>query len=316
MTIRILLDTLVTGLPLVPAVLAIYLVFRIRDDFDLTVDGSLALGGAVTAVTVVAGWPPLAALAVAVLVAAAMGAVTAGLHFAFRIPVLLAGLVMSIGLFSVTLHVLGQPTVGVDFTDTLFAPFLDLPSRTADTATSATLAAIVVLAVGAVALFLRTEIGLALRATGVNAVMARSHGVNDRRLLVVSLILANGLAGLSGALVVQTQGFADVNMGTGTFVAGIGAVLLGELLVRPTGSRILRIALCVVVGALCYRLILVGALRLGLPAADLRGATAVTLLAAVAAQRWGRPLFGRIGRALPSRLPARSRDRAPSAEGI
>jgi putative ABC transport system permease protein len=145
--------------------------------------------------------------------------------------------------------------------------------------------------------------------------MARSQGVDDRRLLVLSLMLANGLTALSGALVVQIQGFADVNMGTGTFVAGVGAVLLGELLLRPAGSKLLRITLCVLAGTLLYRFVLVAALRLGLPAADLRGATALTLLAAVAAQRWGRPFTEpvRLVRAALSRSPAATR--APQASG-
>jgi putative ABC transport system permease protein len=276
---RLVLDTLVTGLPLVIVFLGIHTVFRLRSDFDLTVEGSFALGGAATAVALVAGASPVAALAIGTAAAAAAGVATAALHLTLRVPVLLAGLVMSIGLFSVTLHVLGVPTVSLLAADSLFG-------RSPDGTVAIVLGVIVAVVLACYALFLRTEIGLALRASGVNARMARSQGVDDRAMMTLALVVANGLAGFGAGLVVQTQAFADVNMGIGTFVAGVGAILLGELIVRPSGSAILRIVACVLVGALVYRLILVGALRVGLPAADLKGVTALTLIIAVAAHRY------------------------------
>jgi putative ABC transport system permease protein len=124
--------------------------------------------------------------------------------------------------------------------------------------------------------------------------MARSQGVNEKAALALALFLANGLAAFGAGLLIQTQGFADVNMGVGTVIAGVGAVLLGELFLRPSGSRVARIVLCVLLGTLAYRLVLVAALRAGLPAGDLRGVTALTLIAAVAAQRaFGGLLRGR-----------------------
>lgn len=294
---RILVDTLVTGLPLVPVFLGIYVVFRVRADFDLTVEGSFALGGAATAVAAVAGLSPIPALMAGALAGGVAGLATAGLHLWLRVPVLLAGLVMSIGLFSVTLHVLGTPTVSLLLADTLANQW------TSDAAISVILGLVVLATLGGFALLMRTEIGLALRASGVNAGMARSHGVNDLGLMALALFLANAMAGFGAGLLVQTQGYSDVNMGVGIFVSGVGAVLLGELLLRPTGSRVLRIVLCVLVGALLYRLILVGALRIGLPAGDLRGVTALTLILAVAAERY---LGGALRRIRPGDfLPAR-----------
>ncbi|WP_163553719.1 ABC transporter permease [Candidatus Frankia alpina] len=283
---QILLDMLVTGLPLVPVFLGIYTVFRLRADFDLTVEGSFVLGGAVCALTLVHGWPSWLALLAGTAGAAAAGGVTALIHLLLRVPVLLAGLVMSIGLFSVNLHVLDTPTLSLGTVGTLFSGFGSLSGRQADLATSGVMAGVVAAVLVAFGLFLRTELGLALRATGVNARMARSQGVNDRRLTVLALVLANGLAGLGASLAVQYQGYADVNMGGGTFVAGVGAVLLGELFVRPSGSKLVRIVGCVLVGTLAYRLVLVTALRVGLPAGDLRGVTALTLLVAIAAERY------------------------------
>jgi putative tryptophan/tyrosine transport system permease protein len=276
---RLLLDTLVTGLPLVVVFLGIHTVFRLRSDFDLTVEGSFALGGAATAVSLVAGTGPVLAVLAGTCAGALAGLVTAALHLVLKVPVLLAGLMMSIGLFSVTLHVLGVPTVSLLGAGTLFG-------RSGDVATSVLLAAIVAAVLALYGLFLRTEIGLALRASGANPQMARSQGVDGRAMTVLALVLANGLAGFGAALVVQTQGYADVNMGIGTFVAGVGAILLGELITHPDGSAILRILACVLVGTLVYRLILTGALRIGLPAADLKGVTALTLVIAAAAHRY------------------------------
>jgi len=283
---HLVLDMLVTGLPLVAVFLGIYTVFRIRADFDLTVEGSFVTGGAVCAVTIVQGGPAWLALLAGTAAAGTTGLVTAALHLLLKVPVLLAGLIMSIGLFTVNLGIMKQPTVSLGLDSTLFSRFQSLPAEQGDSAVAGVMGTIVLVVLIAFGLFLRTELGLALRATGVNSRMARSHGVNERAITVLALVLANALAGLGAALVVQYQGYADVNMGVGTFVAGVGAVLLGELLVRPTGSTLIRILLCVLIGTLAYRLILVGALRAGLPADDLKGITALTLVVAIAAERY------------------------------
>ena len=279
------LDVLVTGLPMVPVFLGLYTVFRLREDLDLTIDGSFALGGAVCGVALVDGVHPVIALVAGALAGGVAGLVTASVHLSLRIPVLLAGLVMSIGLFSVTLRVMGSPTLGLLGTDTLYSWAASGPGRDLDVWMSTILSGVIALLLASYALFLRTEIGLALRASGANAPMARSHGVNEKAVLALALFLANALAAFGAGLLVQTQGFADVNMGVGTVIAGVGAVLLGELFLRPSGLRVARIVLCVLLGTLAYRLVLVGALRAGLPAGDLRGVTALTLITAVTAQR-------------------------------
>ncbi len=305
---QLILDTLVTGMPLVTSVIGIWMIFRLREDFDLTVDASFATGGAVTAALLVKGSGVVPAMLVAIAACGAMGLMTAGLHLLLRVPVLLAGVAMSIGFYSVDLAIMGTPSVSLADGGTLFSGFANLSPDQADLATIGVLSAFVLTVLVGLGLFLRTEIGLALRASGVNARMARSQGVNVRVLLCFSLVVANGLAGLSGCLVVQSDGFADVNMGTGTLIAGIGAVLLGELILRPTGSKLLRTMLALLVGALAYRFILVGALRLGLPATDLQAVTALTLVTAIAAERYGRPLLSLLRRRIttigpPSRAP-------------
>ena len=290
---RLLFDTLITGLPLVLTVLGIYVVFRLRSDFDLTIDASFTMGGSVLTVLVAHDLPAWPALLVAMLAGGVMGLITTLLHLTLRIPVILAGLVMSIGFYSIALRVLGRPSLSLAGYSNILDPARSVTGRTAaDLVTVGILAAVVLVVLAAVGILLRTEIGLALRATGINPVMARSHGVNDRAMVALSLFLANALAGLSGALVVQNQRFVDVNMGVGTLIAGIGAVLLGDLLLRPAGSKVLRILLAVLVGSLLYRFILVGALRLGVPATDLKGVTALILVAALIAERFLRPFLG------------------------
>lgn len=316
---NILIDTLVTGLPLAPVFLGVYLVLRIREDFDLTVEGSFALGGAVTAISIVNGVPAWVALALGVASGSLAGLATALLNLVLHIPVIMAGLVMTMALFTVTLRVLGMPSASLIGAGTIFTPVAPEPGRAADLGTIAMLAALVATVFALFALFLKTDLGLALRASGVNARMVRSQGVNDRGLLVLSLMVSNGLSALGGGLLAQVQGFADVGMGAGIFVAGVGGVLLGVLLVNPSGSHVIRIVLAVLVGCLLYRLVLVSALRFGLPAGDLKGITALTLVVAVAAQAYlvpalerYRSLLRRGGHAAPGSPDAPAMNQKPA----
>ena len=288
------LDTLVTGLPMITGIAGIYLLFRILNDFDLTVDGSFAMGGAVSAVAALAGVPAVAAVVLGVAAGAVAGLITSGLHIALKIPVLLSGLVMSMALFSINLRIMKVPTLSLLGDSGMFAPFADLDQPASDLAVSATLLAIDGVVLGLLLLFLRTEIGLAVRATGVNPVMAAAQGISRTVVVAIALAIANGLTGLAGALTVQVQGFVDVNAGTGTLIAGAGAVLLGELLLRPTASKVGRAMIAILVGGLLYRLIIVLALRLGLAATDLKLITAVTLILAVGAQLAGRGISARL----------------------
>jgi putative ABC transport system permease protein len=290
-------DTLITGLPLVPLVLGIYLVLRIREDFDLTVEGSFTIGGAVAAALLVNGQPVAVALALAILAGAGAGLITTAVHVGLGVPIILAGLVTTIGLYSIDLRVMETPSIALTSATTLFSGFDGLSPAERDWAIIGVLALIGVIVLAGVGLFLRTEIGLALRVSGANTRLVRSQGVNERFLIALNLLLANALCGLSGALLVQGQGFADVNMGAGVLVAGLGALLLGELVTRPSGSRILRGLAAVLVGAVLYRLVLTIAINAGLPPTDLKLATALTLIAAFALHR----AMSWAGRARPRR---------------
>ncbi len=281
----LLLDTLVTGLPYVLPYLGVFTVFRLLDRIDLTIDASFTLGAGVSAALLVAGTPAPVTFAAAVAAGAVAGLVTTILHLVLRVPVLLAGIVMWIGLYSVNLRIMGRPTVALGSTSTIYAPFDDLGRVGRDLRVIGVLVIVVTIVLVGVGAFLRTESGLALRATGVNTPMARSQGVDDRTATAFGLAGANALAALGGALVAQGQGFAEINMGTGILIAGVAAVLLGELLAGPSGSRVARGLIGVLVGALLYRLVLLWALRLGLPASDLRLVTAVTMALALLLQR-------------------------------
>jgi|HubBroStandDraft_1064217.scaffolds.fasta_scaffold100696_2 putative ABC transport system permease protein len=278
-------DTLVTGLPLVPAFMGIYLVFVIRSDFDLTVEASFTLGGAVSSVLLQHAVPVAVAMIAGVLLAGLAGLCTTLLHIGLRIPVILAGLVMATGLYSVNLHIMGQPTISLLGYPTLFSRFQTLSLMRYDLVTSLITAAVLSVVLALVGIFLLSDIGLALRCAGVNGSFARSQGVNTHLTTALALCSANALAGLSGALAVQQQGFADVDMGTGVLLAGIGAVLLGQFLLRPSGSNVLKAIVSVIVGTLVYRLVLAIALRVGLQATDLNAVTALILVACFALRR-------------------------------
>jgi len=301
--VKILLDTLVTGLPTVPVFVGIYLLFRVLNEFDLTVEGSFTLGGATAAVLILAGFPAPAALAVAVAAGALAGVTTSFLHFTIGMPIMLGGLLMSLALFSINLRIMGQPSLSLLDAPTLFAPFRGLSPVQRDLSTIGALAAVIGLALVALVLYLRTDAGLAMRASGMNQLMARAQGVDPRRVTTVGLALSNGLAALGGSLMVQNQGFVEVNMGAGNLVAGAGALILGELLFRPSLSRIGKAIAAVAVGSIVYRAVLVFALRAGLPATDLKLVTALTLVLAFLAQSLGKKVFGRT-RALILSTPA------------
>ncbi len=273
--------------------LGVYLSFRVLDFPDLTVDGSFPLGAAVTAVLLVAGINPWVATLAGVLAGALAGFVTAFVSVRFGVLHLLASILTMIALFSINLRVMGRPNVALLNEQTVLTPWLG--GAVADEYVRPLFLAVVVLAaVALVALFLRSEIGLAMRATGANARMARAQGVRTGVQVVIGVMVSNGLVGLAGALFAQTNGFADVTSGVGTIVVGLAAVIVGETLVP--GRRIAWALLGCVVGAVIYRLAVQTALSidfLGLEASDLNLATALLVLVALVLPRLRHKVRGR-----------------------
>ena len=236
-------------------VLGVYITYKILDIADLTVDGSFALGGCVCATLVVThGVNPFIALLIATAAGVLAGAVTGFLHTVFEIPAILAGILTQISLWSINLRIMGKSNIPLLKTGTIFSGLVDATGM--KTSLASGLIGLVI--AGAVIFllywFFGTEIGSALRATGNNEDMIRALGVNTKMTKMIALMMANGLVGLSGALVCQSQKYADIGMGTGAIVIGLAAIVIGDVLmgkVRNFAGRLIS----AVVGSIVYFLI-------------------------------------------------------------
>lgn len=261
--------------------IGVYLTFRVLGFPDLTVDGSFTLGAAVTAVLIVSGVNPFLATLAALGAGLCAGMATSLLNTKLRIPALLAGILVMVALYSINLRVMGGANVSLLREVTIFdqvSEFLGVSTRIAYQLVVAGVLAVIVFFI--LNWFLRTEIGLALRATGDNEQMVRGFGVNTDMTTILGVAIANGLVALGGAVVAQGQGFADVGMGIGMIVMGLAAVIIGEALFRPKG--VARLLLAVLGGTFIYRLVISVALRLGMAPGDLKLITAVLVIIALA----------------------------------
>ena len=209
--------------------LGVLISFRILDFPDLTADGSFPLGGAVAGVAIVAGLNPWLACAFGMMAGMMAGMMTAWLHVKLGILHLLAGILMMTALYSVNLRIMNAPNLPLLGQPTVFTPFVD--GGNGFWVRVAVVAGVVLLVKLALDWFFSTETGLAMRATGSNLRMAQAQGINTPWVIILGMAISNGLIALSGALFVQTQGFADVSMGIGTIVIGLAAVIIGEAVI-------------------------------------------------------------------------------------
>jgi putative ABC transport system permease protein len=270
-----------TGLIYGLVAFGIYLSFRVLDFPDLTVDGSFPLGAAVAAALILDGWNPWLATGCAALAGMGAGAVTALLNVKLNILNLLASILTMIALYSVNLRIMGRPNLALLQEETVLTPWYDLGLQFHQV--PVLLFSIVAL-VSLVLLwrFMKSETGLAMRATGANPRMARAQGIATGGMIVLGVALSNGLVGLAGALFAQSQGAADFTMGVGVIVIGLASLIGGEAVVTP--STVLRALIACVVGAIIYRLAIALALNadfLGLKAQDLNLITAVLVTLAI-----------------------------------
>ena len=270
-----------TGLIYGLVAFGIYLSFRVLDFPDLTVDGSFPLGAAVAAVLILDGWNPWLATGCAALAGMGAGAVTALLNVKLNILNLLASILTMIALYSVNLRIMGRPNIAMLQEETVLTPWYDLGLQFHQVPV---LLFTIVTIVSLVLLwrFMKSETGLAMRATGANARMARAQGIATGGMIVLGVALSNGLVGLAGALFAQSQCAADVTMGVGVIVIGLASLIGGEAVVTP--STVLRALIACVVGAVIYRLAIAFALNadvLGLKAQDLNLITAVLVTLAI-----------------------------------
>jgi len=262
--------------------IGVYLTLRVLAFPDLTVDGSYTLGGAVAAVLIVAGVNPFLASLAAIGAGFCAGLLTGILNTKLRIPALLAGILMMVALYSINLRIMSGANVSLLREVTSFDIIANLFGMRGGSITVSIILALAIAVVVFFALnwFLRTEIGLSLRATGDNEQMVRSLGGDTDKNVLLGCAVSNGLVALAGAIVAQGQGFADVGMGIGMIVMGLASVIIGEALLRPKGVAWLLVA--AVGGAFVYRLFITVALRMGMAPGDLKLITAVLVVIALA----------------------------------
>ncbi|RFB70961.1 MULTISPECIES: ABC transporter permease [unclassified Herbaspirillum] len=281
MSLYTLLGALEIGLIFSLVALGVLISFRILTFPDLTVDGSFPLGGAVAATMIAAGYNPFLATGVAILAGALAGFTTAWLNVRLKIMDLLASILMMIALYSINLRVMGKPNVPLINEPTIFS--ILLPDWMPDYVERPLVLLVVVIAAKLLLdWFFSSEIGLALRATGANARMARAQGIATGRATLAGMALANALVALGGALFAQTQGGADISMGIGTIVIGLAAVIIGENILPA--RRLVLTTLAVILGAILYRFFIALALNsdfIGLQAQDLNLVTAVLVMLAL-----------------------------------
>lgn len=257
--------------------IGVYLTFRVLDIADLTVEGSFPLGAATAATLIVAGSHPLVAILAACVTGMLAGVVTGILCTKFKIPALLAGILTMIALYSVNLRIMGKANLPLLQQDTIFTIWnLGMDK----TMTTLAIGAVIVLVVALLNYwFFGTELGTAVRATGFNPHMIRANGINTDNMIVLGLLLSNGLVAISGALVAQNNGFADVGMGVGTIVIGLASVIIGEVLF---GTRSFKNCLIsVILGSIVYRAVIAIVLQMGMPPNDLKLFTAILVALAL-----------------------------------
>lgn len=258
-----LIGTIEQGLIFAIMALGLYISYKILDFPDLTVDGSFPMGAAIAASLIVKGIHPVLALMGAFVGGALAGFVTGFIHVKYKITNLLAGIIVMTGLYSVNLRIMGRSNIPLFGVDHLFS---------GKNAITVILILIVVCKLF-IDFLMRTKFGFALRALGDNETLVISLGLNEKTLKIQGLMLANGLVALSGGILAQYQGFADVGMGTGTIVTGLASIIIGESVLKR--GRMLNLTTIVIAGSIVYRLIITGALQIGFNASDLKLITAV-----------------------------------------
>lgn len=267
--------TLLQGAIYAFVALGIMIPFRLLSFPDLTAEGSFPLGASVTAAILAAGADPVSATALAIAAGFMAGATTAMIHRIFRLNTLLCGILVVTMLYSIDIRIMGKPNIPMFTYDDLFSIFLGGWSRFLS-ARIAFVTSIVLICTGALYGFLRTEMGLALRAVGASQSMARAQGLSISYYVVLGIGIAGALSALGGSILAQNQSFADVNMGFGVLVNGLASLIVGEQLIgRQTLARQLAAPL---VGAVVYYQVVSFALALGMQPSDLKLLTGLFVL--------------------------------------
>ena len=273
--------------------IGVYITYKILDMADLSVDGTMATGGAVCVIMMTHGYSVWVALLCAVLAGVLAGLVTGVFHTLMGIPVILAGILTQLGLYSINLRILGigtsagtasNLTISVDRYNLL----MSLRHVREIALNNPIVVGVIFVAalIGVMYWFFGTELGCSLRATGANQNMSRAQGINTSLNKVLGLMISNGIVALSSALLCQYQGFADVNMGRGAIVIGLAAVIIGDVIFGKLFTNFALKLLAVAFGAIIYYLVIQVVLWLGLNSSDLKLLSALIVAVFLAAPYW------------------------------
>ena len=262
--------------------LGVYFTFRILNVADMTVDGSFATGGAITAVLICKGMNPVLTLLFVFIAGTICGLITGFMNTKLKINILLASILTQIALYSINIRIMGKANTPLLGNPTMMAQLKTFLGGKITTTTCSLLIGFVVIAIiiAVCYWFFGTEYGSAIRATGSNENMVRALGVNTDTTKIIGLMLANGMVSVSGALVAQSQGYADVGMGTGAIVIGLASIIIGEVIF---GSHFgfWYTLISVVFGSIIYRIVIAIVLQLGLKSTDLKLLTALIVAIAL-----------------------------------
>ena len=262
--------------------IGIHITYRILNISDLTSESAFALGGALVATCIVNGIPPLLATLIATLGGSLAGFVTGFLHTKLNIPSLLAGILSMTGLYSINLRIMGKANIPLNMDATLLTNAADLLGFARDRDATIVLGILVaIIIVLGLIWFFNTEFGFSIIATGSNDQMIRANGVNSNVTIIAGLMLSNGLIALSGALVSQYNGYADVGQGIGAIVVGLASVIIGEVIFKNKNFFITLIG--IIIGSIIYRLIVALVINTDfISANDMRLFTAIIVAIAIA----------------------------------
>lgn len=266
--------------------IGVYITYKILDIADLTVDGSFTTGAAVLVVCVTRyNIPVLPALLISFVVGCLAGLATGVFHTKFGIPAILAGILTQFSLYSINLRIMQKANLPLNVRK--YSVLLSSFNVNKAFLMSLLFAAIVI---AILYLFFGTELGMSLRATGCNANMSRANGINTERNKVLGLMLSNGIVAVSGGLITQYQGFADINMGRGAIVIGLAAVIIGEVLFGKIYKNFAIRLASAVVGGILYYIIITLVLKMGLKADDLKLLSALVVAVFLGIPYWKRKL--------------------------
>lgn len=279
-----LLGTLEQSFVFAIMVLGVYLSYKILDFPDMTVDGSFPLGGAVASAILIKGGNPILALVVATLCGAIAGLITGMIHVKLKVTNLLAGIIVMTGLYSVNLRIMGKSNIPLFSVKHLFNGNI-IPI--------VTLVILLILAKITIDYLLKTKFGFALKALGDNETLVISLGIDEKKLKIYGLMIANSFVALSGAILAQYQGFADVGMGTGTIITGLASIIIGEAIFKK--RSFISMSMTVILGTIIYRTIIAMSLKLGMNASDLKLITSI-LVVGIIFLKEKKSLLGRGGK--------------------